>query len=156
VVDLEAWARSVADHVTHHMDTEREVLTRYGELANDTPDERLRYLIHLILDDEVRHHRLFAEMVNWLRASTEYRPLEGPRVPSDVTRLEGEGLLELRARTQELLAFERDDLDDLKELRREVTKVEDTAWWGALVDTMEHDTRKHIQLLEFIERQLLE
>lgn len=155
-MDLETWARSVAEHVTHHMDTERDVLTRYGELANDIPDERLRYLIHLILDDEVRHHRVFAEMVNWLRASTEFRPLQGPRVPSDVVRLEGEGLRELRARTSELLAFEREDLDELKDLRREVTRVEDTAWWAALVDTMEHDTRKHIQLLEYIEQQLEE
>ena len=153
-MDLDAWARSVADHVTQHMDAERDVLTRYGRLAEELPDERLRYLIHLVLDDEVRHHRLFAEMVTWLRASTEQRPLTDPRVPSDVVRLEGEGLGELRERTEELLAFEREDLDDLKDLRREVARVEDTAWWTALVDTMEHDTRKHIQLLEFIQREL--
>lgn len=153
-MDLEIWARSIVAHVEHHMDTERDVLSRYGELATDSPDERLRYLIHLILDDEVRHHRLFAEMANWLRAATEHRPLAGPRVPSDVTRLEGEAVRELRNRTDELLAFEREDLDELRELRREVTRVEDTAWWAALVDTMEHDTRKHIQLLEFIQHEL--
>lgn len=153
-MDLDAWARRVADHVTEHMDTERDVLTRYGQLAEGTPDERLRYLIQLILDDEVRHHRLFAEMVNWLRAATEHRPLVGPRMPSDVVRLEGDGMRELLDQTEELLAFEREDLDELRELRREVEKVEDTAWWGALVATMEHDTRKHLQLLEFIQREL--
>lgn len=153
-MDLEAWARSIVEHVEHHMDTERDVLSRYGELANDTPDERLRYLIHLILDDEVRHHRVFAEMANWLRAETEHRPLSGPRVPSFGARTEGEGLQELQERTAELLAFEHEDLDELRDLRREVTRVQDTAWWAALVDSMEHDTRKHIQLLEFIQREL--
>ena len=153
-MDLDLWARSIVEHVEHHMDTEREVLTRYGELANDTTDERIRYLIHLILDDEVRHHRLFTEMANWLRAATEHRPMTGPRVPSFLSRTDGDSSEELLARTKQLLAFEREDLDELRDLRREITKVEDTAWWSALLDTMAHDTRKHIQLLEFIQREL--
>ncbi len=48
-MDLDVWARSIVEHVEHHMETERDVLTQYGELANDTSDERVRYLVHLIL-----------------------------------------------------------------------------------------------------------
>lgn len=153
-MDLHVWARSIVEHVEHHMDTERDVLTQYGEMANDTSDERVRYLVHLILDDEVRHHRLLTEMANWLRAATEHRPLSGPRMPSFIPRGGDENTAALAARTAELLALEREDLEELKDLRREVTRVEDTAWWSALVDSMELDTRKHIRLLEFIQREL--
>lgn len=153
-MDLDVWARSIIGHVEHHMDTERDVLTQYGELANDTSDERLRYLIHLILDDEVRHHRLLAEMANWLRAATEHRPLDGPQVPSFTPSGEGEQTEALRARTAELLGLEHEDLEELRDLRRQVTQVEDTSWWSVLVDSMEFDTRKHIKLLEFIQDEL--
>lgn len=153
-MDLDAWARSIVEHVEHHMETERDVLAQYGELANDTSDERVRYLVHLIVDDEVRHHRLLSEMANWLRAATEHRPLSGPRMPSFTRRGDGEDTAGLAARTADLLALEREDLEELKELRREVTRVEDTAWWSTLVDSMEFDTRKHIRLLEFVQREL--
>lgn len=153
-MDLDAWAMGIVDHVERHMDTERDVLTQYRELAEDTSDERLRYLVHLILDDEVRHHRLLDEMANWLRAAAEHRPLSGPQVPSFTPGGDGEDTDGLRARTAELLGIEHQDLEELRDLRRQVTRVEDTSWWSALVETMEFDTRKHIRLLEFIQREL--
>lgn len=155
-MDLEIWARTMADQLNHHMDTEREVLTRYGHLAEETTDERLRYLLNLILDDEVRHHRLFAEMVNWLRAEGEDRPVAGPRVPSDSARPHAEADERILVETEQLLAFEHEDLQELRGLRKDATKVKDTAWWVALIEAMEHDTHKHIALLEYIRDSLTE
>lgn len=153
-MDLELWARTLAGHLNHHMDNEREVLTQYGRLAEETSDERIRYLINLILDDEVRHHRLFAEMVNWLRAETESRPVDGPRVPSHAAHPPSEVDERMLAKTEELLAFEREDLDELKDLRKDVAQVEDTAWWVTLIEAMEHDTHKHVALLDYIRASL--
>lgn len=153
-MDLEIWARSLADHLQHHMDSERGVLIEYEKLAQEIPDERVAYLLRLIVDDERRHHRLFEEMVTWLRAQTESRPLGGPMVPSHRAAISSDERERLRHRTEELLAFEREDMRELRELNEVVEQVEDTAWWTALIETMEHDTRKHIALVEFIRSSL--
>lgn len=149
MVDIEAWARQLADHLQWHMDTEREVLRSYGHLAEETSSEHVRYLINLILDDEVRHHRLFSEMVAWLRSEAESRnPLE-PSLPTARGTVDAD----LRAKTEELLEIEREDARELESLKHEVADVADTRWWTALIETMEHDTRKHIRLLEYIRSQ---
>jgi rubrerythrin len=152
MVDPVGWARALANHLSWHMDTEREVLREYGRFAEEVSDERLRYLINLVLDDEVRHHRVFTELVNWLRAETETREVPGPRVPDDMPTHEDRGAI--LAKTKHLLEVEREDAKELKALRREIDKVEDTAWWDILIEAMELDTKKHIKILEFIRDQV--
>jgi rubrerythrin len=149
MADVVTWARTLAGHLTWHMDTERDVLREYGRLAEETTDERIRYLINLILDDEVRHHRLFQEMVNWLRAETESREVAGPRLPGREV-MGAEERERLRGQTDELLRFEKEDAKELRELRRDIDAVEDTAWWSILIESMEFDTRKHMRILEYI------
>ena len=149
MVDVVRWARALAKHLTWHMDTEREVLREYGRLAEETTDEHIRYLINLILDDEVRHHRLFQEMVNWLRAETESREVVGPRLPAHQS-MGAEERDRLRSKTDELLRFEREDAKELRELKGDIDTVKDTAWWSILIESMELDTRKHVRILEFI------
>jgi rubrerythrin len=152
MVDPVGWARALAKHLTWHMDTEREVLREYGRFAEEVTDERLRYLINLVLDDEVRHHRVFSELVNWLRAETETREVPGPRVPDDMpTHEDREAIL---AKTKHLLEVEHEDARELKALRRDIDKIEDTAWWTILIEAMELDTRKHIKILEYIRDQV--
>jgi rubrerythrin len=152
MVDPVGWARALAKHLTWHMDTEREVLREYGRFAEEVTDERLRYLINLVLDDEVRHHRVFSELVNWLRAETETREVPGPRVPDDMpTHEDREAIL---AKTKHLLEVEHEDAQELKALRRDIDKIEDTAWWTILIEAMELDTRKHIKILEYIRDQV--
>lgn len=150
-MDVDVWARSLADHLQWHMDSERGVLIEYEKLASEVDDERIAYLLRLIVEDERRHHRLFEEMVNWLRAETESRALTGPRIPTHHPQPVADADRQrLRERTDELLTFEREDMDELKDLHEVVEQVEDIAWWTVLIETMEHDTRKHIALVEFI------
>jgi rubrerythrin len=144
-MDVNVWAQRLITSLQEHMDTERDALTKYGELAESAPDEHVRFIVRLILDDEIRHHRLFAEMVAQLRAEMEQRGEPGlpelrPSADSDA----------LAQQTKELLAIERDDIKELRQLRKELKKVADTAWWSVLVDVMESDNRKHIRLLEFL------
>lgn len=150
-MDIETWARSLADHLQRHMDSERGVLIEYEQLGTEVSDERVAYLLRLIVADERRHHQMFEEMVNWLWAETESRPVSGPRIPTHRPRpLDDDQRQRLRQRTDDLLAFEREDMGELEELHDVVKAVEDTAWWSAVVEAMEHDTRKHIALVEFI------
>jgi erythromycin esterase-like protein len=95
---------------------------------------------------------VFTELVNWLRAETETREVPGPRVPDDMPTHEDRGAI--LAKTKHLLEVEREDAKELKALRREIDKVEDTAWWDILIEAMELDTKKHIKILEFIRDQV--
>lgn len=144
-MDVNVWAQQLIAELRGHMDGEREALTRYAELAEEAPDEHVRFLMKLILGDEIRHHQLFSEMVNRLNREVEQRGDSGLpelRGAADST--------ELKRQTKELLALERDDIKELRRLRKELQKVADTEWWSILVDVMESDNRKHIRLLEFV------
>lgn len=154
-MDIDLWARSLAGQIQAHIEDDGTVLPQYLDLAELAGDERIRYLMHLVLDDAVRHQRILQEMVNWLRAESESRPVAGPRVPdhsgnATSARTRGQAI----ALAGEVLAAERSHERELRTLRQQVETVEDTAWWAVLLATMETDTRKHIALLEYIRRTL--
>jgi len=146
-VDLSVWSQELINYLTAHMDSEREVLRSYAALAENTEPGHVRYLIELILADEVRHHQLFGEMINALRAEMDQRDIS-PRLPDARPGAISEELLD---ETRRLLKLEKHDGQDLKRLRRELDKVDDTRWWSVLVDMMSLDTKKHVLLLQFIE-----
>ncbi len=146
MVDLSVWSQKLINHLTAHMDSEREVLRAYAELADRAEEDHVRYLVQLILADEVRHHQLFGEMINALRAEMDQRDIS-PRLPDFRP---GETPPELIEETRRLLAIEKRDTHDLARLKKELDKVADTRWWSVLVEVMELDTQKHVRLLEFI------
>ena len=146
-MDLSVWSQELINYLTAHMDSEREVLRSYAALAERTEPGHVRYLIELILADEVRHHQLFGEMINALRAEMDQRDIS-PRLPDARPGAISEELLD---ETRRLLKLEKHDAQDLKRLHRELDKVDDTRWWSVLVDMMSLDTKKHVLLLQFIE-----
>lgn len=151
MVEIDVWAQQLAHYLQEHMDTEREGLRDYAHLAAETKNDQVRFLINIILDDEVRHHRIFQDMVNWIRAEHAQREDMETNIGSrpSVSGEEREHLIEM---TETMLELEREDETHLKELEKMVAEVADTAWWSALVDAMRHDTRKHIMLLEAVRR----
>lgn len=151
MVDIDVWAQQLAHYLQEHMDTEREALREYAHLAEETKSDQVRFLINMILDDEVRHHRIFQDMVNWIRAEHSQRSDIESRIGFGASSSgdEREHLLEM---TERMLRLEREDETELRELDKIVVEVADTAWWSALVDSMRHDTRKHIMLLEAVKR----
>jgi rubrerythrin len=146
-MDLSVWSQELINYLTAHMDSERDVLRSYAELADKAEQGHIRYLVELILADEVRHHQLFGEMINALRAEMDQRDIS-PRLPD---YRPGEASAELLAETRRLLQLEKRDTRDLTRLKRQLEKVDDTRWWSVLVDVMKLDTKKHILLLELIE-----
>ena len=146
-MDLSVWSQKLVNHLTAHLDTEREVLRSYAALAENAEPAHVRYLMQLILADEVRHHQLFGEMLNTLRAEMDQRDIT-PRLPHfRPAQVSDELLLE----TRRLLQLEQRDSQELKRLKRQLEQVDDTRWWSVLVDVMRLDTKKHILLLELIE-----
>ena len=128
-----------------HGEREGAVLNSYAQLVEHCEDEGTRYLGQLILDDEERHHRITEEMLNQVRSVVEDLDIE-PKTPSMVGRVSDD----LLAETKRLLAFEKDDLAELRRLRKDLKHAKAFPLLSLLVNLMIQDTRKHIEILTFL------
>jgi rubrerythrin len=114
-------------------------------LDESSANEGVRYLIRLILDDEHRHHQVFAEMANALQSFIEELSVE-PQVPGLAPERDP-ALLDV---TRRLLALEKEDAKELRQLRKSLRGAPKSMLHPLLVDLMRHDTAKHIAILEHI------
>ena len=76
-----AWERDLYAHLTGHVDAERALLKEYSGAAETSPSKALRYLVNLLIDDEIRHHRMFTELAESLRTEASLRRCPGHSVP---------------------------------------------------------------------------
>ena len=129
-----------------HGEREGTALASYERVAGESSaGGAVQYLVRLILEDERRHHRVFAEMANELKSFVSELDVE-PRVPVMVDHPDPE----LLAETKRLLAFEKSDTKELRQLRKVLRHAPRSSLQPLLVDLMLHDTAKHISILEFI------
>lgn len=144
-----AWARDLYAHLTSHVEIERGMLEEYRSAAEASSSKAFEYLVNLLIEEEIRHHRIFVELADSLETMS-LRPGEEPPVPYlDFNRTNVEAVVNL---TEKLLENEQKDALELKRLQRELRDVKDTTIWGLLVDLMERDTQKHIAILKFVKR----
>jgi len=150
-VGLSTWEAELLEHLTQHLDTEQELLVSYQHLVETAQAPYASYLIDLIVEDETRHHRLFAEFVNALRAPVER--VEGAQVPTVTNATDARELLDA---TEKFLKAERADARHLKRLSRTkgLRSMRGHSVWPLLVELMERDTKKHQTILRFIRTQL--
>jgi hypothetical protein len=149
LVGASIWEEELYDHLTSHEQIERGLLVEYQEAAAKSQSPAFQYLVSLIVEDEIRHHRVFQELASALRTEVEMRP-EQPAVPRlDLWRSDAAQIIDL---TKRLLERERSDARELHRLAGELKDVKDTTMWHLLVKLMEMDTAKHIEILEFVER----
>jgi glycine cleavage system regulatory protein len=141
------WESELYEHLMSHESSERELLVEYKRTASDSQSRAFQYLADLIIDDEVRHHRIFRELASALKTDAEFRP-EQPAVP----RLDhwGPDAASVVEDTTRLLDREHADADELRRLSRQFKDLKDETMWQLLVKLMEMDTAKHIAILEFI------
>lgn len=145
-----ASARELHRHLTSHVEIERGMLEEYRSAAEASSSKAFAYLVNLLIEDEIRHHRIFSELADSLE-TVSLRPGAEPQVPHlDFNRTNKEAVLDL---TEKLLEKEQQDALELKRLQRELRDVKDTSIWGLLVDLMERDTQKHIAILKFVKKQ---
>ena len=151
----ESWAgpsatdRAVYAHLTNHIDLERGLLEEYREIADNTESEAFRYLVNLLIEDEIRHHTMFKQLADSLETIALMKPRE-PAVPMiDFARGDKASVLEA---TKRLLDHETEDARELKRLRRELRDSKDDSLTGLLVEIMQRDTEKHIAILRFVRK----
>ena len=143
------WDEELYEHLTSHELNERALLERYQECARQTSSKAFRYLCSLIIEDEIRHHRVFAELAAALKHESDL-VAEDPIIP----RLGnwGSDAAQVTQLTEELLGHERADAKELRRLTKSLKLFNDDTMWRLLVRLMEIDTAKHIEILEFIEQ----
>ncbi len=149
LIGASVWEVQLYEHLDSHEHRERGRLAQYQQAATDSESPAFRYLASLIIEDEIRHHRMFRDLAAALQAEAELRP-DQPAVP----RLEQWGADPLRVveLSERLLAEERADAEELHRLCGELKELKDTTLWQLLVELMEMDTAKHIQILDFARR----
>jgi rubrerythrin len=138
--------RELLELLESHAEDETEALLAYEELAGKSPDEHVRYVAGLLLEDERRHHQLLAEMVNRVRSDAEWRPVE-PSVPYLGVSHDRAGLLDI---TAQLMDTERDDLRRIRRLKRRLRQQRYHSLLSLVADILEFDTRKHLHILAFL------
>ena len=148
---LSVFESELLDHLTHHLEAERELLATYQQVAAESGAAYVSYLLRLIGEDESRHHRMFEELANALRAPVE-RDV-GPTVPVIEGAANAPELLEA---TERLLRAERDDARELARLSHSkgLRSMRGLSLWPLLIELMEHDTEKHRAILRFVRKQL--
>lgn len=147
IAGASVWEQEVYDQLIRHVESERDILDSYRQLAADTGSPDIAYLAGLIVGDEERHHRIFEQLAASIRAEAELSASSEavPHIP--LSRSDPTALLEA---TERLLQQEEADRRALKELRRTLRPVASTTLWSLLVETMELDTRKHVAILRHI------
>ncbi len=139
--------RALVDLIARHGTEEGRLLSTYEGLVDTAPDEGVRYLIGLILEDERRHHRLLAEIANSMAwGSIAGSPEDStPDMPHALTG-------ELLEQTRRLRKAEQTDYRELRRIRRRLRPFAGTTMWALIVDLMLADTKKHATILRFLER----
>lgn len=146
LVGASVWEEKLYEHLSSHEDNERDLLAEYQQAASASGSPAFQYLASLIVEDEIRHHKIFRDLASALRTDAELRP-EDPAIP----RLDrwGEDARRVAELSERLLEREHSDAKELRRLAGELKDVRDTTLWGLLVKLMEMDTQKHIEILEF-------
>jgi rubrerythrin len=144
-----SWERDLWKHLTSHVESERGLLEEYSQIANDSESDALRYLAKLLVEDEIRHHRLFSELADSLESEALFKKGE-PSVPYPDFNLSNRKAV-LTA-IDRLLEKENEDARLLKQLQHELRSVKDGTLWGLLVDLMQRDTQKHIAVLRYTKK----
>ena len=149
LIGASVWEEELYTHLTTHLGNELDLLVAYKEAAAESGSAAFRYLADIIMEDEMRHHRVFEDLANALRSDVEMRPIE-PSVPD----LSGFGELPEKVvqLTDALLAREEQDASELRHLSRQLRDVRDTTLWQLLVKMMELDTEKHAEILRFVRK----
>ena len=143
------WESDVYQHVANHGHIEGEILDEYQRLADDEEiPPAFAYLARIILDDEVRHHRIFDDLAENMRQMVEESDDRSP-IPS----LRGfhTDRVRIQRLTEQLLEVERSDERELKDLAKRLKEFDKVTLWGLLIELMLDDTRKHIKILKFIQ-----
>jgi hypothetical protein len=144
-VGLSVWEREVYELLVDHIAQEKAVVDEYDDLLEGSTGH-VRFLLQLIVEDELRHHTVYEEWAETFRSFGSFvEPPDG--VPNLVSEADPERLV---AALEKLLAVEKDDAKQLRDLEKRFKDFRRTTIWPLLTELMAFDTQKHIRILEFL------
>lgn len=143
------WERELWTHLTSHVEAERDLLEKYSAVAKQSQSKAFGYLVNLLIEDEIRHHRIFTELAKSLETEA-LMSRDEPAIPYPDFDKADRAMV--RESTEDLLESEERDAGELKRLQHELRDVRDVTLWSLLVDLMQRDTQKHIALLRFVKK----
>lgn len=147
LIGASVFEKEAIEALIAHGREEEEVITAYESFARTTRSGVVRYLVGLIVEDERRHHRVFEQLANTIRAQAALGDA-GPRIPQlDVHRYRDRALLEA---TRHFLELERQDRARLKQLQRKVRDTGDELD-AFVIGLLRSDSERHVTILRFIE-----
>jgi hypothetical protein len=133
---------------------ESELLREYQGLCEGLPTPALRYVARLILADEERHQMIFGDLAETVYASDDLKAsgmpiLDNVRIVDHVLRQRTLGVL------QHFIDREKEEHGNLTELVATLAPGEHSALWSVLIEFIAQDTKRHLDLLEFMRTQML-
>lgn len=142
-----SWAEAMLERLKSHVENEGTILDSYWKLIETRPEDYVKYLLRLVVDDEQRHHQIFQEMANSLASGISWKKV-GPRTPM-LTRSDEDSRTQLEQAVDHMIMAERSDEQELKRLLKDVGQFHGTLF-GLLLRTMQMDTKKHLLILSFV------
>ncbi|MBV8084365.1 MAG: hypothetical protein JO247_06080 [Chloroflexi bacterium] len=139
------------DEIRQHEGEEEIILEDYERTAAGSSDAGVRYLIDLIVQDEKRHAKLAKDIAQDMTRSLLWTAESGKELP--VVAASGEEREALLAKTHKYLHLESEGLTQLQRLEPRLKELR-SGMMALLFQIMEADTRKHIQILKYIEKRL--
>jgi len=136
-----------------HESDERQFLEGYRDIADRHQNPLVRFLLQMIMADEEKHHAVMHTVASTLDADLiGRRPRDGlPRL-GQISPEEKADLLKL---TAEFIRTEKEGIKEYKAL----LKPSGNYYGGLLVlliQTIIHDSEKHLMILQFIDKKLRE
>jgi rubrerythrin len=135
-----------------HAGHEEKWLSSYQTSAKEASDPLIRFLLELIVADEVRHHELTKRMITKLKDELTWTRAEGlSRRVYEKSEKRGP----LLASVERFLEAEHKGIKEYERLKKESQGLYRDVF-ALLYTTMIHDSHKHIGILEFLRRKLKE
>jgi rubrerythrin len=131
---------------------EERLLSRYREIAQESTDPLIRFLLDLVVTDEERHHELTSRMISRLRDELSLSRLGTPKRRAGGRHGKTKPLI----RSLDLfIEAERSAIQEYEKLKQESEGLARDVF-ALLYTTMIHDSQKHVGILEFLRARLSE
>lgn len=135
-----------------HASQEERWLSNYKEVAKQSSDPLIRFLLDLIVGDEERHHELTSRMIAKLK---DELALTREQAAQRRAGESGEKRKRLLKAVEDFLDAERKGIKEYERLKR-MSKGMYRDVFGLLYETMIYDSHKHMGILEFVRNKLTE
>ena len=147
---------SEAEHLLEEFEShdvkEGEFIRAYKEIAENSKDSLIKFLLQLIISDEEKHHAIIHAMAASLKGSLQWTKQEGAIPSLSDLGEEKDKLLEL---TADFIDHEKQGIKETKKLAKECAGYY-RGLFPLLLKATIHDSEKHVEVLEFLRNRVKE